>query len=223
MHAVDSHLEDGLLPCLADAFFHLLLGFAYHLFHSGGVNPTVGDEALECDAGDLTSDRVVARYDYRFGGIVDDQVDPRGGFDGADVATLAADDTSFHVVIRELHDGDRAFSHKLARQAFDGNGDDLPGAAIGLGARLLFNEADRFSGFVTRLIDHLLCQRPFGFFARQASNSFQLSPCFFDRPLAFPLTVAQGLFSLALRELDLCSLGLAFLDLFGAFFQVLFS
>ena len=39
---------------------------------------------------------------------IDDQIDPGGSLEGADIASLAADDPSLHVVAGQVHDADGA-------------------------------------------------------------------------------------------------------------------
>ena len=58
------------------------------------------EQLLERQPGDLAAHAVEAREDDRAGRVVDDEVDPGELLQGADVASLAADDPALHVVGR---------------------------------------------------------------------------------------------------------------------------
>ena len=156
MHAVDADLEDRLLAGLAHALLDRFLGLAHHLLDAAGVDAAVRDQALERALGDLAPDRVEARHDHRFRRVVDDEVDAGGRLERADVAPFAADDAALQIVARQMHHRDGALGDELARQAFDGDRDDLLGLAVGLLARLLLDQADALGGLVARLVHHLL-------------------------------------------------------------------
>src|SRR5918992_2196870 len=59
--------------------------------------------------------------------------------EGADVATLTADDPPLHVVRRELHERRRRLGGVAGSDPLEGIGDEIPGAPFGLGLRLLLH------------------------------------------------------------------------------------
>src|SRR5438067_1114136 len=174
--AVHTHLEHGPLARLPDGLVQLLLRLAYHLLDAPRVDAPVGEEALEREAGELATDRVVARDDHRLRRVVDDQVDPGGGLDGADVPPLAPDDPSLHVVARQRHDGDGALGDELAGQALDGDRHDLLGAPVGFLAGLGLDLPDVARGVVARLVGHLLDERALRLVARHSRRLLELLP-----------------------------------------------
>ena len=74
---------------------------------------------LQRDPRNLAANRIVARDHHRFGRIIDDDIDAGGGFDRADIAALAADDPSLHLVGRQRQHRDRSLGDELAGQPLD--------------------------------------------------------------------------------------------------------
>ena len=68
--------------------FHFFLGLFHTFLDAGGVDAAVHDELFDGQPGDFAPDGIERRHDHRFGGVVDDQIDAGGGFQGADVAPL---------------------------------------------------------------------------------------------------------------------------------------
>jgi hypothetical protein len=106
------------------------------------VNPPVLDQLLERHPGDLATQSVERREDDRLRRVVDDEVDAGEVLERADVAALAADDPTLHVVRRELDDGHRGLGGVAGGDALERVGDQVAGAAACLGAGLLFLLAD---------------------------------------------------------------------------------
>ena len=65
----------------------------------------VGHELVQSQTGNLAAHGVEAGEHYGFGGIVDYDFNAGGGFEGADVAALAANDASFDFVGVNLENG----------------------------------------------------------------------------------------------------------------------
>lgn len=74
-----------------------------HLLDAGGVNAAVSNKVLKGDAGGLATDRIEARKHDGLRRVVDHKVDAGNLLEGADVATLAADDATLQVVRRNMH------------------------------------------------------------------------------------------------------------------------
>src|SRR5271168_1444007 len=94
MDSVHADFDNRALPRLADRFLDLLLGLAHDFLDTPRMNPAVRDELLQRDPRDLAANRIVARDNHRFGSVVDNDIDPGGSLDRADIAALAPDDPS---------------------------------------------------------------------------------------------------------------------------------
>ena len=92
---------------------------------------------------DLAADAVERREHDRLRRVVDDEVDAGQVLERADVAALAADDPALHVVGGKLDERDRRLGGVAGRDALESVGDEVPGAALGLGARLLLESGAR--------------------------------------------------------------------------------
>src|SRR4029079_17757265 len=94
----DPGLVSGLLAGLPDdeVDFGTCLGDDF--LDPTGMDAPISDELRDRDPGDLATNRVETTQDDRLRGVVDDQVDAGGLFEGADVATLPADDPALHLV-----------------------------------------------------------------------------------------------------------------------------
>src|SRR5829696_7014782 len=158
----DADLQAGVLAGPADLALDLLAGSVVGLLDAGRVDAAVGDQLLQGEAADLAPDRVEAGQQDRFGGVVDDQVDAGDGLEGADVATLAADDAALHVVGGQRQDRDGGLGGLLGGDPLDGQGDDLARAAVGLLPRLLLEVADQPHGVPLGVLLDLLDEHGLG-------------------------------------------------------------
>ena len=96
------------------------------------MDAAVHDELLQRDAGDLAAHRVERGDDDGLGRVVDDEVNARRRFEGADVAALAADDAALHVVVGQRHHGNGGLGHVVGGALLDGQRDDVAGLLVGL-------------------------------------------------------------------------------------------
>ena len=94
VHSMDPHIKRRLLPGLPDRNLHLLFHFLDDLLDPGRMDPAVTDQTFQGDPGDLPPYRIKTGEDDRFRGIIDDEIDPRCRFKGADVPALPPDDPS---------------------------------------------------------------------------------------------------------------------------------
>ena len=78
--------------------FELLAHLRNHLFDARRVDAAVLEKALDPDPCDLPPDRIERREEDRPRRVVDDDVDAGGHLERADVAPLAPDDASLHLV-----------------------------------------------------------------------------------------------------------------------------
>ena len=83
--------------------------------------------------------QVEARQDDRARRVVDNEIDPRGLFERANVTSFAADDAPLQIVARQVHDRDRRLRGVLGGAALNGFGDVLArlrgGLLAGFGSR----------------------------------------------------------------------------------------
>src|SRR5262245_61854411 len=85
------------------AFFpDFLVSFVFHflddLCDAGRSDSSVGDQLFNRLLRDLPPIWIESRQDDGAGRVVDDEVDPGGKFEGADVTSLAADDPALQIV-----------------------------------------------------------------------------------------------------------------------------
>jgi hypothetical protein len=172
----DADLQAGVLAGAADLALHLLPGAVVGLLDAGGVDAAVGDQLLQGEAADLAPHRVEAGQQHRLGGVVDDQVDPGDGLEGADVAALAADDPALHVVGGQRQHRHGRLRGLLGGDPLDGEGDDLAGAAVGLLPRLLLEVPDQTHGVALGVLLDLLDQDRLGLAGGHGRDLLQPAP-----------------------------------------------
>ena len=108
-------VKDGLLSFLLDDIVHLTLHLGDNLFDPGRVNTTIGDELAHGLPSHLPADAVETGNDNDSRRIVDDDVNARGLFKGANITPFTANDTPLHLIVGNL----------------DGAGCDVPTIARG--------------------------------------------------------------------------------------------
>ena len=67
------------------------------------MDASVSDELLQREARNFAPNRIEARDDDGVRGIINDDVDPCGELEGANVSALATDDASLHLIVRKRH------------------------------------------------------------------------------------------------------------------------
>ena len=173
MHAGHAGLEAGALAFALDDLLDLAAGLFDHVLDAGRMNAAVGDQLLQSDAGDLAADRIEGGDRDGLGGVVDDQIDAGDGFEGADVAALAADDAALHLVVGQGDHGDRRFGGVVGGAALDRGGDDLARELVGVLAQLVFDLLELHGGVVAGLGLHILNNVGLGFFLGKAGDLLQ--------------------------------------------------
>ncbi len=139
----------------------------------GWIRPSETSFSSEIRA-DLAADRVEPGKHHRFGGVVDDDVDPGGLLEGADVPPLASDDAPLHLVGWQGDHRDGGLGGVVGGDALDGEGDDLLGLAVGVPAGLLLDLADPLGGGCTGLLLHGGHQLPARLVGAEAGERLQL-------------------------------------------------
>ena len=137
------------------------------------MDPAVGDQLRDGDPGDLATDRVEARQDDRLGRVVDDQVDAGRLLEGADVATLAADDATLHLVRRQVDDRDGVLGGVVRGHALDGSDDDVASAVLGVLAGAPLDRAGDLDGVVLGLLADRLDQDVLGVVGRHVRHALE--------------------------------------------------
>src|SRR5690242_4531305 len=132
VQTLQAELQDRALPFLFDPLQDLLAGFGYDLLDAGRMDPAIHDQLVERDPGHLTADRVEPADDHGLRGVVDDQVDPGGLLEGADVAPFFADNAALQLVGRQRQHRDRDLGGLVGGDALDGLGDDLASSTLAL-------------------------------------------------------------------------------------------
>lgn len=89
-HPLNAAVENRFFSGVEDLFINLLADLFDEFLNAGRVNAPVGNEFFQQTARDFLADRVKAGNDDRFRRIVDQDVDARGGFQSADIASLAS-------------------------------------------------------------------------------------------------------------------------------------
>ena len=144
--------QDGTLALLLDLVFHLTPRLIHHFLDAGGMDPTVADELLQSDPGNLPAHMVKAGQGDSLRGIINDEIYSGEGFQRPDVPALPSDDASLHFVIGQCHHGNRRFGHLLRRTFCNGKGNVVPCLLVALVLDLLFVAGDLQRLFVHQVI-----------------------------------------------------------------------
>ncbi len=123
--------------------------------------------------GDLAAHAVEAREHDGFGSVVDDEVDAGQVLEGADVAALAADDATLHVVGRQRHDRDGRLGDVVGGGPLDRDRQDVARPAVGFALGFVFDGAHHAGHVVAGLLLGLAQQHLLGLGAGQARDAFE--------------------------------------------------
>src|SRR5437762_1603217 len=129
---LEAELQDRRLPLLFDPLQDLLAGLGDDLLDSGRMDASIHDELVQRDPRYLAAHGVEPADDHGLGGVVDDEVDPRGLLESADVAALLADDAALKLVGWQREHRDRDLGGLVCGDALNRLGDDLPSATLAL-------------------------------------------------------------------------------------------
>ena len=138
------------------------------------MDAAVLDQLREGQPRDLAPDAVERREHDRLGRVVDDEVDAGEVLERADVATLAADDPALHVVGGELDERHGRLGGVARGDPLECVGDEVPGAPLGLGLRLLLHLADAAGELVADELLRALEQVRLRLVQRHACDALEL-------------------------------------------------
>ena len=173
VQAVDTQVDGGTLTHLDDLLLDLLLDLGNHLLDAGGVDAAVGHELVQGEAGNLTTHGVEAAQDDGLGGVIDDDLDARSGLQGADVATLTADDATLDLVALDVEDRHGILDGRLGGHTLNRGHDDALGLLGGRHLGLLDGLADVGLGLALGLGLHILDQDVLGLLRAHTRNLLQ--------------------------------------------------
>ena len=84
--------------------FKLAAGFLHHFLDTSRMNSAVGNKFFKRNTSDFTSYGIKARKNDRLRSIVDNEVNAGSVFERANVTSLSADYTAFHIVVGKIDD-----------------------------------------------------------------------------------------------------------------------
>ena len=174
------------------------------------MNAPVENQPLHRFARNFAPHRVETGQHDRVGRVVDEHRDPRGRFEGANIAPFAADDPPFDVVTLQRHCGRGCFKSVFASVPLDGQTDHAAGLIFRLQLGFLQNVPRQIGRVPQRFLFNFFQEQPAGLgfaqmgkflelFLAQPGKPDQLVAFGFDRAFLFfqiLLLVAQILFSL---------------------------
>ena len=138
------------------------------------MNTAVGDEVLEGNAGGLSTNRIEAREDNRLGRIVDHEIDTGNLLEGADIATLAADDATLEIVGRNVHRRHRDFGRMIGSAPLDSERENLLRLLVAFSTDLLLRLADNGRRLMRDLAANLIEQLTVGIIACELRDALKL-------------------------------------------------
>ncbi len=175
MHA---HLEYSTLPRLADLRIDILLGLCHHFLNAGRMDASIGNQALQRDAGNLPADGVKAGEYNRLRRIIDNKINAGRRFKRFNIAPLAANNTPLHLVIGQGDHRYGAVGHMVGCATLYGQANDVAGAFVGFLPGLGLNIANQQGGVVLRAALHGLHEDSARLFVGQTRYTLQLLELF---------------------------------------------
>jgi len=174
MNAQEAELDERLLAGLGDGAVNVGLGLHDHLLDPGRMNASVLNEPLDRDACHFAANWVEPADDERLRRIVDDEVDATRLLQRPDVAPLAADDASLHLVGREVNRGHGTLLYVLPCVALDGQPDDSLRPSVGFFAGKILDGLALLGGSTSCLVQELFDQLPPDLLAADPGDRFEL-------------------------------------------------
>ena len=158
------------------------------------MNAPVENQPLHRFACNFAPHRVETGQHDRVGRVVDEHRDPRGRFEGADIAPFAADDPPFDVVTLQRHCGRGCFKSVFACVPLDGQTDQATGLIFRLQLGFLQNVPRQIRRVPQRFLFNFFQEQPAGLGFAQMGKFLELFLPEFGQPDQFvPLGLDRGL------------------------------
>ena len=109
MQPLNIYLLGSFFPFSAYEALHLFFARSDNLFDTCRMNSSIRNEFFHCRSRNFSSHRIEPANDNHSWSIVDDQIASACFLKGTDIATLTADDSSLHFVIRNINGARSAF------------------------------------------------------------------------------------------------------------------
>ena len=173
VQTVNTQVDCGALTHLDDLLLDLLLYLRNHLLDTCGVDTTVGNQLMQSQSSDLAAYGIEARQDDCLGRIINDDLDARCSLQGADVTTLATDDTTLHLVAIDVENSHRVLDCGLGCHALNRLNDNTFSLLIGAHLSLLDGLVDVGHRVSLSLSLHILDQRVLSLLAAHTADLLQ--------------------------------------------------
>ena len=175
---MNADFENSGFSGLAHGGLDFFLCFLDHLLDPRGMDPAVGDQFLQGNAGHFPSDRIKSGQDDCLRRIVDDELHTRQLLQRADVPAFAADDAALHFVVRKLYNGNRSLGDAVRRASLDRADDILAGLLVRLISGLCFKILDQLCCIMFDIISYRLQQELLGLIRGKAGDPLQFCDSF---------------------------------------------
>src|ERR1044071_2203181 len=205
--------ECGGFAFLEQLLVKFLTNLLDQLFDARRMDAAVLHQAFEGDARDLAANRIEARENDGFGSVVDDEIDAGRELERADVASLASDDASLHVLARQVDDGDRVLGDVVRRHALDGHAKNLLRLLIAQLGRFALDALDDVRRIDLRFVLDAADQLALRFFGGEAGNLLELVPLGFHQLVELGLARLDAFLAIADRAVALLDFRDAAVDL----------
>jgi len=173
MNAVDARLDHGAFAFCLDGGIHLAASLFHHFLNAGGMNPSVGDQAFQCDAGHLAANRFKAGKRDRFRRVVNNQVNAGQCFQCADIPAFTTDDAALHFIVRQRNNGDGRLRNMIRGAALNRKRNNLTRTLVGFFFGLLLHVHDFDCFFVLQLVFQVFEQVILRLIRRKTRNALQ--------------------------------------------------
>ena len=140
------------LTLLAHNSIHFLACFSNDILNSSRVDSPVQDQPGQCETCHLTTHRIKTRKDDCFWSIINDQVNSCGCLQRANIAPFTSNNTPFHFIIWQWHNGDNSLRNLVRGTALNSQSDDLSGTRISLFTCFFFNDTNSARSFRTHFV-----------------------------------------------------------------------
>ena len=174
MQTIHTYGEGGLFAGFLNPLLYFLLSLLHHFLNTGRMDTAIVNQFLQGNTCNLPSNGIKTGNNNRFRSIIDNQVNTSQGFQGSDVAAFPADDPAFHLVVRQIHHGNRSFSHVVCGATLDGRGNNIPGLHVRFIFRLLLHVLNHLGSVVLDIFLHGGKELLLGVFTAESGKSFQL-------------------------------------------------